>query len=163
MRFTVRSLPAALLVFLLPWSNFYDWGMIKVLLALLSILALRIAITFYRVENAVFKQRPEYRLVLNTLSVSHYVEKVRFCMDYAGIDYEEEPDCGIMGIIFHGRTVPVLNIPSHGTSIANSHDILRYLYAIKYQDEKIRSFLEETPKAKELEEKIDEMGVAIRR
>jgi hypothetical protein len=35
-------------------------------------------------------KHPKEKIVLNTISVSHYVEKVRFIMDYAGIDYEEE-------------------------------------------------------------------------
>merc|ERR1712156_1236167 len=46
------------------------------------------------------------RIILNTLPISHYVEKVRWCLDKSGLNYEEEKDVGIMGIIMTGRTVP---------------------------------------------------------
>ena len=38
------------------------------------------------------------RLILNTLPISHYVDKVRWCMDKAKIPYEEEKDIGIFWV-----------------------------------------------------------------
>ena len=51
---------------------------------------------------------PEFRL--DTISASHYVEKVRWCMDRLGLDYEEVPDVGALGVFTAGRTVPRLRI-----------------------------------------------------
>ena len=68
-------------------------------------------------------------MILESIHLSHYVEKVRWCLDYAGIDYKEEQDCGIMGLLFLGRRVPTLKVPSKDISISNSSDILRYLHA----------------------------------
>ncbi len=163
MRFSLTSLPSVLLVFLFLWSSYYEWGLIKALLALIAIFILRLAVTANKVQTTIFSAEPDNKIVLNTISISHYVEKVRFCLDYAGIPYEEEHDCGIMGALFHGRSVPVLNIPSRGISIGNSSDILRYLYATNYDNEKIRQFLEQTPESKRLEDKFDKFGKAIRR
>ncbi|KAG1579022.1 hypothetical protein G6F47_012835 [Rhizopus delemar] len=43
------------------------------------------------------------------------------------IEYEEEIDCGIIGVLFKGRTVPVLTIENARTSIGNSTQILAFL------------------------------------
>ena len=55
--------------------------------------------------------------------------------------YEEELDVGLIGIVFLGRSVPVLKVPSKLISISNSADIIDYFRG-KYQDnEKKRDFL----------------------
>ena len=36
-------------------------------------------------------------LVLETMSASHYVEKVRWCMDRLGLEYTEKPVGGTLG------------------------------------------------------------------
>ena len=103
------------------------------------------------------------RLILNTLPISHYVDKVRWCMDKAKIPYEEEKDIGIFWFLTTGRLVPNMNIPAKNISISNSSDILKYLYAhLKCSDEEGAKFLEPTPKSFELEKKIDECGRHIR-
>ena len=38
-------------------------------------------------------------LRLHTITFSHYVEKVRWCMDRLGIPYEEVPNAGILGVL----------------------------------------------------------------
>ena len=102
-------------------------------------------------------------MILNTLPISHYVDKVRWCMDKAKIPYEEEKDIGIFWVITTGRLVPTLNIPSKNISISNSSDILKYLYAhLKCSDEEGAKFLEPTPKSFELEKKIDLLAGQIR-
>jgi hypothetical protein len=47
-------------------------------------------------------------LVLDTISASHFVEKVRWCMDRLGVDYLESTSGGTLGAFFTGRTVPRL-------------------------------------------------------
>ena len=102
-------------------------------------------------------------MILNTLPISHYVDKVRWCMDKARIPYEEEKDIGIFWVLTTGRLVPTLNIPSKNISISNSSDILKYLYAhLRCSDEEGAKFLEPTPKSFELEKKIDLLAGHIR-
>ena len=49
-------------------------------------------------------------VVLETISASHFVEKVRWCMDRLGIEYTERPSGGTLGVFFTGRTVPQLRV-----------------------------------------------------
>ena len=65
------------------------------------------------------------RLVLEGIPPSHYVEKVRWCMDYVGVAYEEEQDIGVIGRFLVGRSVPVLKCPGKQIYVSNSSDILR--------------------------------------
>ena len=112
----------------------------------------------------IFCRKPDDdRIILNTLPISHYVEKVRWCLDKSGLNYEEEKDVGIMGIIMTGRTVPTFKIPKHDISISNSSDILKYIYGhLLTQDEDRAKFLQPSPKSRELEAEIDRMGYNIR-
>jgi glutathione S-transferase len=71
---------------------------------------------------------PEPLPRLHTITFSHYVEKVRWCMDRLGIAYEEVPNAGILGVLLTGRTVPSLEIPPGLTRIGDSPRILRYLW-----------------------------------
>ena len=105
------------------------------------------------------RRKKDCRVILNTLPISHYVEKVRWCLDKSGLKYEEEKDIGIFWVMTTGRTVPTLNVPGKDINISNSSDILRYLYGhIKGQDEKKANFLEPTPESVQLEEKLDQLG-----
>ena len=100
---------------------------------------------------------------MNTLPVSHYVDKVRWCLDKANVAYEEEKDIGIFWVLTTGRLVPTLRIPGKPISISNSSDILKYLYGyVKSVDEERAKFLEPSPSFSELEEKIDLMGTQVR-
>lgn len=73
-------------------------------------------------------------LVLDSISASHYVEKVRWCLDRLGVDYLERPAGGTLGAFFLGRTVPRLRCRTGlvESSIGNSAEILRYLWG-RYQ------------------------------
>jgi glutathione S-transferase len=103
-------------------------------------------------------------LELETISASHYVEKVRWCMDRLGLDYVEKPVGGTLGAFFLGRTVPVLKFRTGAvqSSIGNSPEILRYLWG-RYSPQagKCANFLQADPERLELERKIDRCGVDL--
>ncbi|MDZ4730375.1 MAG: glutathione S-transferase N-terminal domain-containing protein [Xanthomonadales bacterium] len=100
-------------------------------------------------------------LILDTISASHYVEKVRWCMDRLGVDYQERPSGGTLGAFFLGRTVPRLRFRSGmvESSIGNSAEILRYLWG-RYQVpmDQAAEFLRADPQRLELEQQIDRVG-----
>ena len=103
-------------------------------------------------------------LVLETISASHFVEKVRWCLDRLGVAYTERPVGGTLGAFFLGRTVPRLWFRAgvSRSSIGNSSEILRYLWG-RYAAERpaAAAFLEATPERLELERRIDRCGVDL--
>lgn len=102
--------------------------------------------------------RPVVLLRLHTITFSHYVEKVRWCMDRLGVAYEEVPNAGILGVLVTGRTVPSLEIPPGLTRIGDSPRILRYLwgeYAGRLPAART-DFLAPTPATLELEQYLDQ-------
>jgi len=103
-------------------------------------------------------------LELETISASHFVEKVRWCMDHLGVEYTEKPAGGTLGAFFLGRTVPVLKFRTGAvrSSIGNSAEILRYLwgrYSAEMADQ--ARFLEPTPERLEFEQQVDRCGVDL--
>jgi glutathione S-transferase len=103
-------------------------------------------------------------LELTTISASHFVEKVRWCLDRLGLVYTEKPAGGALGAFFLGRTVPVLKFSTGAvrSQIGNSPEILRYLwgrYSAGMPDQ--ARFLEPTPERLELEQRIDRCGVDL--
>jgi glutathione S-transferase len=103
-------------------------------------------------------------LELETISASHFVEKVRWCMDRLGVDYTEKPVGGTLGAFFLGRSVPVLKFRTGivRSSIGNSAEILRYLwgrYSVELQAR--AAFLEPTADRLAFEHKIDRCGVDL--
>ena len=103
-------------------------------------------------------------LVLETISASHYVEKVRWCMDRLGVEYEEVPWCGTLGAFYLGRTVPRLHFRTGAvrSQIGNSPEILRYLWgAYGVSRGEAASFLEPTTERLELEQRIDRCGISL--
>lgn len=103
-------------------------------------------------------------LELETISASHFVEKVRWCMDRLGVPYTERVMGGTLGAFFLGRSVPVLWFKSGAvrSSIGNSAEILRYLWG-RYSAElpDAARFLEPTPERLELESSLDRCGVDL--
>jgi hypothetical protein len=98
---------------------------------------------------------------LETIAASHFVEKVRWCMDRLGIEYTERQWVGVLGVFTLGRSVPELKIRSGlvRSSIGNSPEILRYLwgaYAAGLGDR--ARFLEPTPERLALEQRLDRYG-----
>lgn len=103
-------------------------------------------------------------LVLETISASHFVEKVRWSFDRLGVEYEERVSGGTLGAYFRGRTVPQLKVRTgHVVStIGNSADILRYIYA-RYlaTDPERAAFLEPTAERIEFERRLDHYAASL--
>lgn len=100
-------------------------------------------------------------VVLETISASHFAEKVRWCMDRLGIEYTERQSGGTLGVFFTGRTVPQLRIRTGlvQSVIGNSPEILRYLWGANAGlGPQKASFLEPTPERLELEAALDRYG-----
>jgi len=100
-------------------------------------------------------------LELETIAASHFVEKVRWCMDRLGVEYEENQWVGVLGVFTMGRSVPELKIRTGlvRSRIGNSPEILRYLWGVYAAGlgEKAE-FLKPTPRRLELEQKLDRYG-----
>jgi glutathione S-transferase len=103
-------------------------------------------------------------LVLVSISASHFVEKVRWCMDRLDLDYVERPAGGTLGAFFLGRTVPELRLRSGAVQsvIGNSAEILRYLWGrYSVDDQQVAAFLEPTKERLELEARFDRYGANL--
>ena len=131
------------------------WGplaaLATVVLFAIAGMALRLGVTLAA------SRRADAPLRLHSISVSHYTEKVRWCLDRLGVPYEEVPNVGILGVLVTGRTVPALEVPPGLTRIGDSPRILRYLwgeYAGRLPFERT-AFLEPTPATLELEQFFD--------
>ena len=100
-------------------------------------------------------------LELETIAASHFVEKVRWCMDRLGVDYTERQWVGVLGVFTMGRSVPELRIRTGlvRSKIGNSPEILRYLwgaYAAGLGDR--ARFLEPTQERLAVEQRLDRYG-----
>jgi glutathione S-transferase len=131
------------------------WGIAAALGAALCVALLRLVARLWMSLRAM--RRPQAPLRLHTITFSHYVEKVRWCLDRLGVPYEEVPNIGILGVLLTGRSVPWLEVPPGLTRIGDSPRILRYLwgeYAGRLPGERTW-FLEPTPATIELEARFD--------
>lgn len=107
---------------------------------------------------------PVPELELESITASHFVEKVRWCMDRMGLEYTERQVGGTLGAFFLGRTVPQLKVHTGAVRsvMGNSPEILRYLwgaYAVQTGDR--ARFLEPTPQRLALEQRLDRYGVDL--
>jgi len=130
-------------------------------IAAVLLVALMLLWRWLIVLSGIFAPEKAPALVLDTIALSHYVEKVRWSMDRLGVDYTEQQCGGTLGVFFTGRTVPRLRVRTGivQTSIGNSPEILRYLwgrYAVELGE--TAAFLEPTAARLELEEKLDRYG-----
>ena len=101
---------------------------------------------------------------LETIAASHFVEKVRWCMDRLGVEYTERQWVGVLGVFTMGRSVPQLKVRTGlvRSSIGNSPEILRYLWGAYASGSGDRArFLEPTPERLALEQKLDRYGVDL--
>ncbi len=101
---------------------------------------------------------------LETISASHFVEKVRWCMDRLGLEYQEVQWCGTLGAFYLGRTVPRLHFRTGAvrSQIGNSPEILRYLWgAYSVTHGEAAGFLKPTDERLEFERRIDRCGVSL--
>ena len=80
--------------------------------------------------SGLLRRDADPKLVLDTISMSHFAEKARWCLDRLGVDYHEHKSNGLLGVIFTGRTVPRLRFRSGvvESSIGHSPEILRFLW-----------------------------------
>ena len=129
-----------------------------------SALLLVVILLFVRwlsVMAALSGRRKAPEITLTSIGVSHFVEKVRWCLDRLGLDYQERRAAGTLGAFYLGRTVPVLQFRTGRvtSSIGNSPEILRYLWG-RYAAERpeAAAFLEPTPERLELEAELDRYG-----
>lgn len=156
-----RRLVHTVFLFLLPLVvAWFGWGVLSTVVAVLLMLLWRWLITL-----SVFV-RPEKMpdVVLDTISASHFVEKVRWNMDVAGIDYTERTTAGTLGAYFLGRTVPRLRFRTGAvrSEIGNSREILRYLWGAFGTTPGVDvGHLEPTPERDELEQKLDRHGANL--
>jgi glutathione S-transferase len=103
-------------------------------------------------------------LELETISASHFAEKVRWCMDRLGLDYTERQMAGVFGAFLLGRTIPVLKVRTGAvrSRIGNSPEILRYLWgAYGAERAELATFLEPTAERIAFEQRIDRYGVNL--
>jgi glutathione S-transferase len=103
-------------------------------------------------------------LALETISASHFAEKVRWCMDRLGLEYTEHQSGGTLGAFFAGRTVPQLRVRTGlvESVVGNSPEILRYLWgacAAPLADKAV--FLRPTNERLELERNLDRYGANL--
>ncbi len=156
-----RALVHTIALFLLPIAvAAFGWTLLTAVLVVLIMLLWRWAIslsTFVLPE----KVPP---VVLETISISHFAEKVRWNMDVAGIDYVERPAGGTLGAFYTGRTVPRLKMTTGAvrSRIGNSAEILRYLWgAYSGTDPDNTHHLQPTPERLEFEQRLDRFGASI--
>lgn len=103
-------------------------------------------------------------VILSTIAISHFAEKVRWSMDRLGVDYVEQRAGGTLGAFFLGRTVPQLKVRTGAVQsvIGNSAEILRYLWG-RYgvEDEARAAFLRPTKERVALESRLDQYGASL--
>ena len=131
------------------------WGAAWATLAALVMALLGMALRLRMMRAAA--RRPDAPLRLHSISFSHYTEKVRWCLDRLGVEYEEVRNIGILGVLLTGRTVPALEVPPGLTRIGDSPRILRYLWG-EYSGRLPRErtgFLEPTGETLDLEQRFD--------
>lgn len=150
-----RNLAFAIVVFLAPIAA--AWFGLSVPAAVGLVLLLLLLRWFVTLSGIIAPERtPD--LVLATISASHFVEKVRWCMDRLGIDYVEQVSGATLGAYYSGRSVPQLKVRTGivRSVIGDSPDILRYLYGRYLHEYPERTaFLEPTDERVELERKLD--------
>lgn len=156
-----RRLVHTAVLFLLPiLVAAFGWSIWAAVLAVLLMLAWRWAIAI----SGFLLPEKHPALVLDSVSASHFVEKVRWNLDKTGLDYVEKPVGGTLGAYFLGRTVPRLKIRTGAvrSQIGNSAEILRYLWGAHAAALGDRAaHLEPTAERLLLEQRLDRYGVNL--
>ena len=158
---TKRRLIHATFLFLLP-VIVAEFGLTPIVAAVLVLLAL---LWRWLISLSAWVAPPRLPdLELETISASHFVEKVRWCMDRLGVEYTERPVGGTLGAFYLGRSVPVLHFRTGAvrSSISNSMEILRYLWGRYGAEFGVRAeFLGADTERLALERWIDRCGVDL--
>ena len=139
----------------------FGWSSFTALLLVIVLLLWRWAISM----SALICPEKVPAVELETIAASHFVEKVRWCLDRLGIDYVEKPVAGTLGVFFRGRTVPLLKLRTGAVRsyIGNSPEILRYLWGRYAHEDPQAAFLEPLPARVDLEKTLDRLGVHLQR
>lgn len=154
---TLHGLALYLLPVAVAWAG---WG--PGAAAVLAVFAAAAGI-YLRLGRTLAPPSPVPRL--HTISYSHYVEKIRWCLDRLGLGYQEVPNIGILGVLLLGRTVPTLELPAARTVVGNSAEILRLLWGMHGEEAGGKAaFLRPTVEALALERHLDRtLGEQVRR
>lgn len=153
-----RALIHSVFLFLLPIvAVWFGWSVLTAIAVVLLMLVWR---WFISLSTFVLPAKtPDF--VLETISASHFVEKVRWNLDRAGIDYMERVSGGTLGAYFTGRTVPRLKARTGAvvSQIGNSAEILRYVWGTQHatKTDQVRH-LEPTAERLEFEQRCDSYG-----
>lgn len=156
-----RKLVHTTFLFVLPLlAAWFDWSVLTAVLVVFLMLLWR-----WLVSMSTFVKPPKMPdVVLDVISASHFVEKVRWNMDVAGIDYVEQASGGTLGAFFLGRTVPRMRFRTGAvrSEIGNSAEILRYLWGANHVllGDAV-AHLEPTAARSELEGRLDQYGVSL--
>ena len=139
----------------------YNLSVASAAALVLLMLLWRWSITLTRL---ILPARKQPELVLSSISASHFVEKVRWCLDRLGLAYQERPAGGTLGVFLTGRTVPVLKFKTGlvWSSIGNSAEILSYLWG-RYSAElpEKAEFLKPSAERREFEHQLDRYGANL--
>lgn len=114
--------------------------------------------------SGLFNRSTDNAIQLDTIAMSHFAEKARWCLDRLGIDYKECISNGVLGVVLTGRTVPRLRFSTGAvqSSIGHSPEILRFLwgeYGARLDGR--ADFLAPNPESLQLEKTIDRSGVDL--
>lgn len=157
MRSTHRLIHALFVLALPIIVAAWGWSVTTACLAVLLGLLWRQFITL----ASLLKPAKAPELELDTILPSHFVEKVRWCMDRLGVPYTERPAAAVIGALFTGRTVPRLRVRTGRVQsvIGESSAILRFLWG-RYAAPmgSAARFLEPTEERLALEQQIDQYG-----
>lgn len=162
MRISRRSWPLIAMVAAPASVALFGLGLPAAIVLTASLLAWKWAITL----SELMAQPAGPRLRLESIALSHFVEKVRWCLDRLGVDYEEVPDVGVLGVFTLGRTVPRLCIRTGRVTsvIGDSPEILRYLWGrFGVEMGQGAEFLRPSADSLALESRLDRYGVDLQR
>ena len=97
--FRKRLLIHSIFLFLLPVVvAAYGFGVVTAALLVAGMLLWRWLI----VMSSLWAPEKTADVVLETISASHFVEKVRWCLDRLGVSYTERQNAGTLGAFFMG-------------------------------------------------------------
>ena len=151
----------AVLLYVAPVAvAWYGWSVAAAIALVLLLLVLRWIVTLSGIVAP--EKVPEFELA--SISASHFVEKVRWCMDRLGVEYVESASGGTLRAYFTGQTVPQLRVRTgiFRSRISESSQILRYLYGrFASLGPERTAFLEPTPERVEFESTLDRYGVNL--
>ena len=133
MRITTEAVPWFAL-FLLPlYVSVTGTHFVVVLVALftitLSIRVTQVLALFARAHES--KENPKY--TLHSIALSHFVEKVRWTLDYCDIPYKEEVDMGIYYTVMHQYTYSTVYYTYTHRSIGSSSQKSRGSHFVSIQ------------------------------